>query len=154
VPDAEPASILDASALIALLHDEPGTDAVVDAITATAAVSVVNWAETLSKVAADGADPQQVADSFQASNCPLLLEPLTDADCIEIARLRPLTKARGLSLADRARHLAARPTRACPVYGRPPKGPRAVYCSRSCRDRAYRTRHRSGESPVRSLLLS
>jgi ribonuclease VapC len=100
VPDAELASILDASALIALLHDEPGSDAVVDAITATAAMSVVNWAETLSKVAADGGDPQQVADNLQAS--PLILEPLTDADCVEIARLRPLTKAHGLSLADRA----------------------------------------------------
>lgn len=102
MPDAEPASILDASALIAYLHDEPGADAVVEAITQVAAVSVVNWAEALSKVAADGNDPQQVADSFQTSNSPLLLEPLTDADCIEIARLRPLTKAHGLSLADRA----------------------------------------------------
>ena len=102
MPDAEPASILDASALIAFLHNEPGTDAVVDAITATAAVSVVNWAETLSKVAADGDDPQQVADSLQTSDSPLILEPLTDADCVEIARLRPLTKTHGLSLADRA----------------------------------------------------
>jgi ribonuclease VapC len=102
VPDAEPASILDASALIAYLHDEPGSAAVVDVITAGAAVSVVNWAEALSKVAADGDDPQLVADSLQASESPLLLEPLTDADCVEIARLRPLTKARGLSLADRA----------------------------------------------------
>jgi ribonuclease VapC len=102
VPDAEPASILDASALIAFLHNEPGAEAVVDAITATAAVSVVNWAETLSKVAADGDDPQQVADSLQTSDSPLILEPLTDADCVEIARLRPLTKAHGLSIADRA----------------------------------------------------
>jgi ribonuclease VapC len=70
VPDAEPASILDASALIALLHDEPGSDAVVDAITETAAVSVVNWAEVLSKIAADGDDPQQVADNLQASESP------------------------------------------------------------------------------------
>jgi ribonuclease VapC len=102
VPDAEPASILDASALIAFLHNEPGAEAVVDAITATAAISVVNWAETLSKVAADGDDPQQVADSLQTSDSPLILEPLTDADCVEIARLRPLTKAHGLSIADRA----------------------------------------------------
>jgi PIN domain nuclease of toxin-antitoxin system len=102
VPDAEPASILDASALIAFLHYEPGAEAVVDAITATAAISVVNWAETLSKVAADGDDPQQVADSLQTSDSPLILEPLTDADCVEIARLRPLTKAHGLSIADRA----------------------------------------------------
>ena len=102
MPEAEPASILDASALIAFLHDEPGSDAVVDAIAETAAVSVVNWAETLSKVAADGGDPQQIADSLQASDSPLILEALTDADCVEIARLRPLTKARGLSLGDRA----------------------------------------------------
>jgi ribonuclease VapC len=102
VPDAEPASILDASALIAYLHDESGADAVVDAITAGAAVSVVNWAEALSKVAADGDDPQQVSDTLQTSASPLLLQPLTDADCVEIARLRPLTKAHGLSLADRA----------------------------------------------------
>ena len=102
MPDAEPASILDASALIAFLHDEPGSNAVVDAIAETAAVSVVNWAETLSKVAADGGDPQQIADNFQASDSPLILEPLTDDDCVEIARLRPLTKTHGLSLADRA----------------------------------------------------
>jgi ribonuclease VapC len=99
VPDAEPASILDASALIAFLHDEPGSDAVLDAIAHTAAVSLVNWAEALSKVANDGDDPQQVAAAFEGT---LILEPLTETDCIEIARLRPLTKAHGLSLADRA----------------------------------------------------
>lgn len=102
MPGDEPASILDASALIAFLHDEPGADAVVDALAATAAISIVNWAETLSKVAADGDDPQQVADSLQSDDAPLQLEPLTEADCITIARLRPLTKTRGLSLADRA----------------------------------------------------
>ena len=99
MPDAEPASILDASALIAFLHDEPGADAVLDAINHTAAVSVVNWAEALSKVAADGDDPQAVATGFEGT---LTLEPLTETDCIEIALLRPLTKASGLSLADRA----------------------------------------------------
>jgi ribonuclease VapC len=43
-----------------------------------------------------------LAEHLQASDSPLSLEPLTEADCIEIARLRPLKKARGLSLADRA----------------------------------------------------
>ena len=89
MPDAEPGSILDASALIAFLHDEPGSDAVLDAVAQTAAVSVVNWAEALSKVAADGDDPQQVAAAFEDT---LILEPLTETDCLEIARLRPLTK--------------------------------------------------------------
>ncbi len=102
MPGDEPATIFDASALIALLHDEPGADAVVDALAATAAISVVNWAETLSKVAADGDDPQRVADSIQTSDSPLQLEPLSENDYIEIARLRPLTRAHGLSLADRA----------------------------------------------------
>lgn len=99
MPDAEPASILDASALIAFLHDEPGSDAALDAIAQTAAISIVNWAEALSKVASDGDDPQQVAAAFEGT---LILEPLTETDCLEIARLRPLTKAHGLSLADRA----------------------------------------------------
>jgi len=75
VPEAEPASILDASALIAFLHDEPGSDRVLDAIAQTAAVSVVNWAEALSKVASDGDDPQQVAAAFDGT---LVLEPLTE----------------------------------------------------------------------------
>lgn len=102
MPGDQPASILDASALIAFLHDEPGADAVVDALSAKVAISVVNWAEALSKVAADGDDPQQVADRLQSGDAPLQLEPLAEADCVTIARLRPLTKARGLSLADRA----------------------------------------------------
>lgn len=102
MPGDEAASILDASALIAFLHDEPGADAIVDALAATAAMSVVNWAEVLSKVAADGDDPQRVANSLQSDDAPLQLEPLTEADCVTIARLRPLTKTRGLSLADRA----------------------------------------------------
>ena len=99
MPDADPASILDASSLVAFLHDEPGSDAVVDAIAETATVSIVNWAETLSKIAYDGVDPPQVATPLRET---LILEPLTETDCIEIARLRPLTKAHGLSLADRA----------------------------------------------------
>ncbi len=99
MPEAEPASILDASALIALLHAEPGSDAVLNAIADGAAMSVVNWAETLSKVAADGDDPQTVATAFDGM---FIREQLTDVDCIEIARLRPLTSRRGLSLADRA----------------------------------------------------
>lgn len=101
-PGDQPASILDASALIAFLHDESGADAVVEALAATATISVVNWAEALSKIAADGNDPQQVAASLQSDDAPLRIEPLNEADCVTIARLRPLTKAQGLSLADRA----------------------------------------------------
>jgi PIN domain nuclease of toxin-antitoxin system len=99
------ASVLDASALIALLHDEPGAEAVVEAITAGAMVSVVNWAELLSKVAADGDEPREVAARFGAgdgANAAIGLEALSTEDCIAVAELRPLTKALGLSLGDRA----------------------------------------------------
>ena len=95
MPDAEP--VVDPRRLSA--HRVPARRArlrrSLDAITETAALSVVNWAETLSKLAADGGDPQQIADSLHTSDSPLILEPLTDADCVEIARLRPLTKHAG-----------------------------------------------------------
>jgi hypothetical protein len=39
-------------------------------------------------VAADGGDPQQIADSLQASDSPLILEALTDAD---LRRDRPMS---------------------------------------------------------------
>jgi ribonuclease VapC len=96
--------VLDASAVIALLHDEEGSSAVVEAIAAGATISVVNWAEVLSNVAADGDDPQEVASrlSVTGEEVVIWIEALTAADGIEVARLRPVTKSQGLSLADRA----------------------------------------------------
>lgn len=105
------ASVVDASGLIALLHDEPGAEAVVEAIAAGAAASVVNWAEVLSKVAADGDDPRQVAAKFDAAsgaNASIRVEPLTLEDCVIVAELRPATKTLGLSLGDRACLVLAR----------------------------------------------
>jgi ribonuclease VapC len=87
------------------LQDEDGADAVVEAIGMGAAISVVNWAEVLSKVAANGQDPEEVAErlrSTEFAEVSLRIEPITDADRIEIAKLRPKTVAWGLSLADRA----------------------------------------------------
>lgn len=88
---------------MALLHDEKGAASVVDAIAEGTAISVVNWAEVLSKVAADGDDPAAVAGRLGVNGEELMswVEALTVADCVEVARLRPITKAHGLSLADR-----------------------------------------------------
>jgi PIN domain nuclease of toxin-antitoxin system len=96
--------VLDASALLALLHDEPGAEVVVEAIAAGATVSAVNWAEVLSNVAADGDNPSDVAGrlSVAGPDAVMWVEALAAGDCLEIARLRPITKAQGLSLADRA----------------------------------------------------
>jgi len=96
--------VLDASVVMALLHDEEGSSAVVEAIADGATISTVNWAEVLSNVAADGDDPQEVAGrlSVTGEDVVMWVEALTASDCIEVARLRPVTKAQGLSLADRA----------------------------------------------------
>jgi PIN domain nuclease of toxin-antitoxin system len=106
VPGAElVTAALDASALLAVLRQEDGAPAVVEAIAQGAAISVVNWAEVLSTLAMEGSDPELSAALLrkaEGSRRALSIEPLTAADCIEVARLRPITKAQGLSLADRA----------------------------------------------------
>lgn len=97
--------MLDASALMAVLHAEDGASVVIDAIGEGAAVSVVNWAEVLSKLAEAGKDPEVAAAELrraEGSRRALSIEPLTAADCVAVARLRPITKRQGLSLADRA----------------------------------------------------
>jgi ribonuclease VapC len=106
VASAEPpASALDASAVLALLNDEEGGEVVSGAVADGAAISVVNLAEVLSKVAERGGDPAAAAAELrkaEGSKRALTIEPLTAADCVALARLRPTTKQRGLSLADRA----------------------------------------------------
>ena len=49
-----PASVIDASALLALLQDENGADEVVEAIADGAAISTVNLSEVLAKLAEHG----------------------------------------------------------------------------------------------------
>lgn len=100
-----PASVLDASALMAHLNDETGAEVVRQALDERAAISAVNWAEVLSKTAERGGDPELLSVELTAAGLvgdALVIETVTEADCVEIARLRPLTKGQGLSLADRA----------------------------------------------------
>lgn len=102
-----PTAVLDASALMALLHEEAGADAVAAAISAGAVISLVNLAEVLSKLADAGEDPDRARSRLrdadpQSSARALSVESLTEDDCVEVARLRPVTRGLGLSLADRA----------------------------------------------------
>jgi len=100
-----PSTVLDASALLAYLRDEPGADVVADAVATGAVISTVNLGEVLSRVADRGADPARVARQMTDRGLlggALAVEPFTTADAIEIARLRPLTRDLGLSLGDRA----------------------------------------------------
>lgn len=103
--EAAVAPVLDASALLAHLGNEPGAELVADAIAAGATIGTVNLAEALSTLAARGQDPSDVASELTARGLldgAITVEPFTTADAIEAARLRPITRQAGLSLADRA----------------------------------------------------
>jgi PIN domain nuclease of toxin-antitoxin system len=99
------APVLDASALLAHLRDEPGADVVADAIASGAVISTVNLAEVFSRVADRGEDPAKLAAELTQSGLldgAITVEPFTAADAIDAGRLRPLTRDAGLSLGDRA----------------------------------------------------
>ncbi len=98
-------AVLDASALLAYLRDEPGAGAVADAIADGASISTVNLAEVLSRVADRGADPVAVAEQLVDRGLiggAIAVEPFTVDDAGDAARLRPETRDAGLSLGDRA----------------------------------------------------
>jgi ribonuclease VapC len=96
---------LDASALLALLQNEPGAEIVEDAIADGATISTVNLAEALSTMARKGADPATALATMTERGViggAITVEPFTLADAVEAARLRPLTAKAGLSLGDRS----------------------------------------------------
>ena len=103
-------SVLDASALLALIQDEAGADRVERAIAEGALVSTVNWAEVLSRLVQLGGDPAQIgAQAVPGSDAGLLhLVPFDDEHARETARLRRPTQSLGLSLADRSALALAR----------------------------------------------
>ncbi len=95
-------AVLDASAVLALLQGEAGADVVEQALPAGCAISVVNLAEILSKLAADGGDAAGALGRIEELDDVLVIEPLEREDVLAMARMRPLTRDVGLSLADRA----------------------------------------------------
>lgn len=97
--------VLDASALLAYLRDESGATVVENALTQGAYISIVNWAEVLSKVTELGEDPQAFAQRLKDEGIlgnSLEIISLTEEDAVAIAQLRPLTRSAGLSFGDRA----------------------------------------------------
>ena len=90
--------VLDASAVVALLSDEPGAERV-EAALAGSVLSTVNWSEVAQAVLRDGGDPQ--ADLVELRASGVRLEPLDDAVALEAARLHASTRTAGLSLGDR-----------------------------------------------------
>ena len=93
-------AVLDASAVLALVKAEPGWEEIADAVTAGAAISAVNLSEVVAKLAESG----QTEAAIRAALGRLGLE-VSDFDeeqAYRAGQLRPLTRAAGLSLGDRA----------------------------------------------------
>jgi ribonuclease VapC len=100
-----PAAVLDASALLAWLREEAGALVAEDALDKVAVISVVNWAEVLTKLADLGRDPDEVRLVLLERGIlgnALLLWPLDEDMALQIAKLRVKTRSSGLSLGDRA----------------------------------------------------
>jgi ribonuclease VapC len=92
--------VLDASALLALFHGEPGGEKVAQAIKEGAAISTVNLAEVVSKLNEIGTPEELIQEAVD-----VLKLSIVDFDAglaYKVGLLRPLTKHLGLSLGDRA----------------------------------------------------
>lgn len=90
--------VLDASAVLCAILVEPGSDRV-EAVAKGAALSTVNYAEVISKLIERGREPDEAVADLAILD--VVVVPF-DHHLAEIAaRLRPATRAAGLSLGDR-----------------------------------------------------
>ena len=91
--------VLDASALLCLLNDEPGTDRVLDVLT-RCVIGATNLGEVVSKLRERGLSLDEIREALGGLH--LDVRPLSAAEAMMIGDLRPTTKSLGLSLGDRA----------------------------------------------------
>ena len=91
--------VLDASALLAYLLQEPGAE-VVDGLLSDARMTSVNWAEVVQKSLSAGVEVQGMREELQALG--MQVEPFVAADGERAGQLWPLTRQHGLSVGDRA----------------------------------------------------
>jgi ribonuclease VapC len=92
-------TVLDASALLALLFREPGDERVAEAIDGSC-MSTVNLAEVLTRFTRDGHAAAPVLARLRRSAIEWV--PLAEDHAAMVAELAPLTLPLGLSLGDRA----------------------------------------------------
>jgi ribonuclease VapC len=91
-------AVLDASAILALLRAEPGSEQV-ESVIADALVSVVNESEVISKLIWRGQTPEQALDVVRG--LPYRLAGLDSHLARRAGVLWQVTKPQGLSFADR-----------------------------------------------------
>ena len=91
--------VLDASALLCLLNDEPGADGVAEVLTRSL-IGATNLAEVVLKLRERGLSLDEVREALGGLH--LDVRPLTPSQAMLIGDLRPATRPLGLSLGDRA----------------------------------------------------
>lgn len=91
--------VLDASALLCLLNDEPGADRVGEVLTRSV-LGTTSLAEVVSKLRERGLSLDEVREALGGLH--LDVRPLSPSQAMTIGDLRPATKPLDLSLSDRA----------------------------------------------------
>ena len=93
-------SLLDASALLALIQGEPGAEVVFSALSDGAAMSAVNVEEVAARLTQEGWSESAVAYSLATLGVDIL--PFESDLALHSGALRPATASAGLGLGDRA----------------------------------------------------
>ena len=91
-------TVLDASAVLALIHDEPGADQVAQALPG-ATLSAVNLAEVVGKLVDADVEARQLRTLLVSAG--VTIEPFGADDAELAGALRSVAGGRGLSLGDR-----------------------------------------------------
>jgi ribonuclease VapC len=94
-----PEVVIDASALLALLNDEPGANVVAEALPG-AVVSAVNLSEVVAKLSNAGMPEKTIRRALQPLG--LEVEPFDEEQAYQAGLLRADTQSMGISLGDRA----------------------------------------------------
>lgn len=99
-PATRVVTVLDASALLALFNDEPGTQAVLDVLAGDCLVSAVNQTEVLTKLLDKGLSEAEAALVMESVEIQVVA--FDESQSLDAAWLRLKTRTVGLSLGDRA----------------------------------------------------